>query len=224
MGQQQQTVLRVNTNIPSKDIITTNVWQTGTTYNSQDLVLYSGTTYLSLKDVNLNIIPPSNISYWVAITDNVDLDLYSSIPIKIVRDYADLQDISKKNSDTALNVLLPGSKKNNKFFENFFDVDTQSFRFSAVNKVNCQVLINDEAYFVGYMKLNKINIQNSKVEYDVSLFSTVATLFADIGNFLLTDLNFDDEDYTFNHIFGLGTVTNGWYTSNFSNLFISYCT
>lgn len=216
MGQQQQTVLRVKTNIPSKEIVTTNIWQTGTTYNIKDIVLYNDTTYLSLKNVNLNHIPPTNISYWEPITQNIDLDLYSSIPIKVVRDYADLQDISQKNTDTALNVILPGSKRNNQFFENFFDVDTQSFRFSAVQKVNCQVLINDEPYFVGYMKLNKISIQNSKVEYDVSLYSTVATLFADIGNFLLKDLNYNDPDYTFNHTFGLGTVTNGWYYSNFS--------
>ncbi|CAB5214265.1 hypothetical protein UFOVP185_43 [uncultured Caudovirales phage] len=144
------------------------------------------------------------------------LDLYSSIPIKINRSYADLQDISSKNSDTALNVKLPGSKKNNAFFENFFDVDTQSFAFSAIKKVYCQVLINDEAYFTGYMRLDKINIQNSKVEYDVSLFSTVGTLFADIGNKLLKDLNYDDADFKFNHTFGLGAVTKGWYTSNFS--------
>ena len=144
------------------------------------------------------------------------LDLYSSIPIKINRNYADLQDISKKNSDTSLNVLLPGSKINNSFFENFFDVDTQSFMFSSIKKVNCTVLINDEPYFIGYLRLNKINLQNSKVEYDVSLFSTVGTLFADIGNNLLKDLNYADEDYTFNHIFGQGAVTNGWYTSNFS--------
>ena len=144
------------------------------------------------------------------------LDLYSSIPIKVNRSYADLQDISSKNSDTALNVKLPGSKKNNAFFENFFDVDTQSFAFNAIKKVYAQVLINDEAYFTGYMRLDKINIQNSKVEYDVSLYSTVGTLFADIGNKLLKDLNFDDSEYTFNHTFGLGAVTNGWYTSNFS--------
>ena len=71
------------------------------------------------------------------------LDLYSSIPIKVTRSFADLTDVSKKNSDTALNVTLPGSKKNNAFFENFFDVDVQSFRFSAVKKALCQVLIDD---------------------------------------------------------------------------------
>ena len=64
MGQQQQTVLRVKTNIPSKEIVTTNIWETGTTYNIKDIVLYNDTTYLSLKNVNLNHIPPTNISYW----------------------------------------------------------------------------------------------------------------------------------------------------------------
>jgi hypothetical protein len=144
------------------------------------------------------------------------LDLYSSIPIKVTKNYADLQDISKKNSDTSLNILLPGSKKNNAYFNNFFDVDVQSFTFSAIKKVSCQVLINDEPYFIGYMRLNKINIQNSSVEYDISLYSTVGTLFADIGNNLLRDLNFADTEYTFNHTFSLGAVTDGWYTSNFS--------
>ena len=216
MGQQQQTVLRVITNIPSKQIVTVNVWETGTTYNAQDLVLYNAITYLSLKNVNLNNVPPNNIIYWDALTKSIDLDLSSDIPIKVTKNYADLQDISKKNSDTALNVKLPGSKRNNSFFENFFDVDTQSFAFSAIKKFNCLVLINEQPYFTGYLRLNKINIINDKVEYDVSLFSTVGTLFADIGNNLLKDLNYADEDYTFNHTFGLGAVTNGWYTSNFS--------
>lgn len=148
-------------------------------------------------------------------TEYTVLDTFSSIPIKITRSFAELQDISKKNSDTALNVKLPGSKRNNKFFENFFDVDAQSFRFNPLKRVTCQVLINDEAYFSGYLRLNEITITNTEVEYDVSLFSTVGTLFADIGNNLLKDLDFDDVDYTFNHTFNLGQVTGKYYESNF---------
>ena len=144
------------------------------------------------------------------------LDTIASIPIKVTRNYADLTDISKKNSDTALSLSLPGTKINNSFFENFFDVDTQSFRFSAIKKVNCQVLINDEPYFIGYLRLNKINIKNSAVEYSVSLFSTVGTLFADIGNNLLRDLDFADGEYNFNHIFNTSAVLTDWNISNFS--------
>jgi hypothetical protein len=134
----------------------------------------------------------------------------------VTKIYADLMDISKKNSDTALNVLLPGTKVNNAFFENFFDVDTQSFRFSAIKKINCTVLIDDQPYFIGYLRLNKIKIENSAVEYDCSLFNTVGTLFADMGNNLLKDLDYADPEYLFNHTFGLGSVTAHWYDSNFS--------
>ena len=37
------------------------------------------------------------------------LDLYKSIPIKINKSYAEIQDISKKNSDYSVPVALPGS-------------------------------------------------------------------------------------------------------------------
>ena len=57
----------------------------------------------------------------------VVLDTYSAIPIKVQKSYAELQDVTKKNTDYTINFQIPGSKTNNAFFNNFFDVDTQSF-------------------------------------------------------------------------------------------------
>jgi len=149
------------------------------------------------------------------ITEYEVLDTYNEIPIRITRSFAELQDISKKNSDTAINVKLPGSKINNKFFENYFDVDVNLFKFNVLNKVSCQVLINDEPYFTGYLRLNEVTITNTEVEYDVSLYNIIGNLYADIGNNLLQDLDFNDPDYTFNHTFNQGQVTANWYNSNF---------
>jgi hypothetical protein len=151
------------------------------------------------------------------ITEYIVLDTYSSIPIKINRSYAELQDIGKKNSDYSIGIQIPGSKKNNRFFENFFNVDTQSLYFNAIKKAQCDILINDEPYFTGYLRLNKVSVINSKVEYDVSLYNTVGNLFGDIGTTELYKLNWEDSDYFFNHRFNLGKVTDGWYTSNFSS-------
>ena len=142
-----------------------------------------------------------------------NLDLYNSVPIKIVRSYAELTDISKKNSDMSYNIQLPGSKTNNNFFNSYFDVDTTIYTFNPSYKVPCQVLINDVEYFIGYLKLNKINVQNTKVEYDVTLYSEPATLFGAIGTNVMKDLNFNDAEFGFNHIFDLGVVTSG-FTSN----------
>ena len=143
------------------------------------------------------------------------LDLYSSIPIKINKSVAELQDISKKNSDYSIGLQLPGTKKNNGFFENFFNVDTQSLYFNATKRVQCDVLLNNEIYFTGYMRLNKVSVLNSKVEYDVTLYSTVGDIFGKIGNNLLVDLNFSDSQYTFNHTFSQSGVTSLFYYSNF---------
>jgi hypothetical protein len=137
------------------------------------------------------------------------LDLYGDIPIKITKSFAELQDISKRNSDYSIGLQLPGSKKNNAFFESFFNVDVSTLYFSAINRVPCDVLLSDESYFKGYLKLNKISIQNTKIEYDVTLYSTIADLFGQIGNGLMKDLNYSDVDYGTNHTFSK-TVVQTW--------------
>ena len=151
-----------------------------------------------------------------SISGHTILDTYSSIPITITRSYAELQDIATRNSDVSIDVLLPGTKKNNRFFESFFNVDTLSLFFDATTKVEMDVLINDERYFSGYMRLNKVSVMDSKVEYDVSLFNSIGDLYGDIGNNLLKDLNFNDTGYTFNHTFSATTVQEAWKYSNFS--------
>ena len=157
----------------------------------------------------------NNTSSLSGMTTYTFLDLYSSVPILINRSYAELQDISSKNSDYSINLQIPGSKKNNAFFENFYDVDVESYNYNPNVRTACDVLINDETYFKGYIRLNKINVMNSKVEYDVTLYSTVATLFGDMGNNLLKQLNYNDEEYTFNFTFNQPAVVNGWGYSNF---------
>ena len=52
---------------------------------------------------------------YTGITQYEILDTYSTVPIKINRSYAELQDIGKKNSDYSIGIQLPGSKTNNRF-------------------------------------------------------------------------------------------------------------
>jgi hypothetical protein len=165
---------------------------------------YTGTT-----TVNLWVEPTTQYSSPTLKTFE-SLDLYGDIPLKLNKSFAELQDISKRNSDYSIGVQIPGSKKNNRFFQNYFDVDSTNLFFDVTKRVPCQILLNDEKYFEGYLRLNKVNVINSKVEYDVTLFSSVADLFGKIGNNLLNDLNFDDIDFHFNHYFSLLNVMKEW--------------
>jgi len=211
---QQQTVLRVKTNVPDTNI-TGATWDSTTTYDYSVLVGWEGTTWRSLQNSNLDNYPSVSPSYWEAVTLYDYLDLYSDIPIKINKSFSEIQDISKRNSDYTVGLSLPGSKKNNAFFENFFNVDTNSLFFNATKRQQIDVLLGDVPLFRGFMKLNKVSVLNSKVEYDITLFSTVSDLFGSIGNNLLRDLNWFDEDYTFNHVFSYAEVTRLFYQSNF---------
>jgi hypothetical protein len=160
---------------------------------------------------NYSIYVVPDVEYTKQVVDEFDtLDLYDDIPIKLNRSFAELQDISKKNSDYSVGLKLPGSKKNNRFFENFYDVDNVSLYFDVTKKVQCDVLINDESFFVGYLRLNNISVLNTKVEYDVTLFSTVSDLYGQIGNKLMKDLNFRDPDYFYNHVFTRDNTLYGW--------------
>ena len=165
-------------------------------------------TVLRVQVDNVNII--------TGITEYENLDLYSDVPIKINKSIAEIQDISKRNSDYSIGLSLPGSKKNNRFFESYFNVDSQSLFFDANNSVQCQVILNGQSYFKGFLRLNKVSVKDSKVEYDVTLYSVIGDLYGKIGNNLLIDLDYDDTQYTFNHFFNRSRVIERWSSSNFT--------
>jgi len=142
--------------------------------------------------------------------EDLVLDLYGDIPIKINRSFAELQDIAKKNSDYSIGLTLPGSKRNNQFFESFFNVDVDTLYFNPLLRTLAKVLIDDEVYFTGYLKLNKISVLDSKVEYDITLFSNISDLFGKIGNNLLKDLPYGDPTRNFNHNFNVYEVGDTW--------------
>ena len=118
------------------------------------------------------------------------LDLYKDAPIKINKSFAEIQDIGKKNSDYSVPLSVPASKKNNRFFETFYNVDQNTLYFDPTKRVECQVLIDDQVYFKGYLKLNKVAVKESKVEYNVTLYSQMGDIFGKIGNNLLSDMDF----------------------------------
>lgn len=199
----------------SKRVLTTyplsaNSYSDSINVQTGDIVTFKqGGSPVTGTNYSIYVVPDSEyLSYGVDEYDN--LDLYDDIPIKINKSFAELQDVAKKNSDYSIGLKIPGSKKNNRFFENFYDVDNTSLYFDVTKKVQCDVLINDESVFTGYLRLNSVSVLNNKVEYDVTLFSTVADLFGNIGNSLLKDLNFRDSDYFFNHTFTRDNTLFGW--------------
>ena len=178
--------------------------------NKNDSITFIIKTLYSALNTTFNVFFIPNDELEDELVTYEVLDLYSTIPIQINKSFAELQDIGKRNSDYSVGLLLPGSKKNNRFFENYYNVDSVTLFFDVTKRVPIKVLVDGESYLTGYLRLNKVSLINSKIEYDVTLFSNVADLYGKIGNNLLQDLNFNEPNYHFNHFFGLYNVIAGW--------------
>jgi len=185
-------------------------------YNGDSIFISAGVSIPTGSTFNFYITPDSSTTFSEVLSYDT-LDLYTDIPLKLNKSFAELQDIGKRNSDYSVGLSLPGSKKNNAFFENYFNVDTNSLYFDVTKRVNIDVLMNDEKYFTGYMRLNKVSVLNSKVEYDVTLYSTVADLYGKMGNNLLKDLDYNDMDWHFNHYFNVYNTSAAWNQNTLQN-------
>jgi hypothetical protein len=185
-------------------------------YDGDELYINAGIAIPTGATFNFYITPDSQTTFTEVLSYDT-LDLYTDIPLKLNKSFAELQDIGKRNSDYSVGLALPGSKKNNAFFESYFNVDTNSLYFDVTKRVNIDVLMDDEQYFVGYMRLNKVSVLNSKVEYDVTLYSTVGDLYGKMGNNLLKDLDFNDMDWHFNHYFNVYNVASTWSQNTIQN-------
>jgi hypothetical protein len=185
-------------------------------YDGDQIYINAGTAIPTGATFNFYVIPDGTTTFSEVLSYDT-LDLYTDIPLKINKSFAELQDIGKRNSDYSVGLSLPGSKKNNAFFESYFNVDTNSLYFDVTRRVNIDVLLDDENYFKGYMRLNKVSVLNSKVEYDVTLYSTVADLYGKMGNLLLKDLDYNDMDWHFNHYFNVYNVASTWNYNTIQN-------
>jgi hypothetical protein len=195
---------------------TTDLIGTFKVYNGDRIFIDAGALIPTGATMSYYVIPDFETTFTEVLSYDT-LDLYTDIPLKLNKSFAELQDIGKRNSDYSVGLALPGSKKNNAFFESYFNVDTNSLYFDVTRRVNIDVLMDDQKYFSGYMRLNKVSVLNSKVEYDVTLYSTVADLYGKMGNNLLKDLDFNDMDWHFNHYFNVYNTSASWYQNTLQN-------
>ena len=102
---------------------------------SGDKIYFEGNvTFKTGSTFNFYVVP-NEVNEPQTIETYDYLDLYDDIPIKLSKSFSEIQDISKRNSDYSLSLILPGSKRNNRFFENFYNVDADSLFFDVTKRV-----------------------------------------------------------------------------------------
>ena len=121
--------------------------------------------------------------------EDIFLDLYKNEPVLLSLSFAELQDITKKNSNFSKAFSLPGSKKNNLVFNFFYELNAVPTTFDPNNKFEASLLWDGYEIMQGYIRLNGVTITNGEIIYQVTFYNQVGDLMANIGDKFLYDLD-----------------------------------
>lgn len=117
------------------------------------------------------------------------IDLYDNEDIKLNTSFAEIQDITKKNSTFTKEFKIPGSKTNNDIFNYFYDLNTTYVDWDTRRKFEADLLYDGYELYNGYVRLNSVNIVKTEKIYSITFYSSVGDLAANIGDKPLSQLD-----------------------------------
>lgn len=139
--------------------------------------------------------------------------IVTDIPISITFQQADIRFPDKRNCSFSKTIELYATNELNILFENIFNVNIKTLRFNPNKKTSCRYLVDEIEQFKGSLQLVAVSISdNNNVVYSCNLRGNEANLFSDIGDKLLSDLDFSEYNHTYNRT----NIINSWdnYTSD----------
>jgi len=138
------------------------------------------------------------------------LDQFADEDIKVSNNILELFDLGEIPGTYTQQITLPGTKKNNAFFEQYYDISVWEPDIFNTNQVVEAYLDFDGFYLVnGYLQLNKINVIENKFvdSYDVTLFGIISNFSIDTRASFLTDIS---SLSAYNHTSSLANITSSW--------------
>lgn len=128
---------------------------------------------------------------------NKYLDLYQNEPVLLSLSFAELQDITKKNSAFTKTFTLPGTKRNNEIFNFYYDINSVPTNFNPNNKFEAIITWEGYELLQGYIRLDSVSINNGEIIYQVTFYNQIGDLSANIGDKFLYELDLSDLNHPY---------------------------
>ena len=110
------------------------------------------------------------------------IELYGDDDVTIQVSFAEIQDITKKNSAYTKEFKVPGSKNNNYIFNYFFDINAIALDWNPKRKFEADLIYNGYELYNGYVRMNSVGINQTEKIYSVTFYSAIGDLAANIGD------------------------------------------
>ncbi len=159
---------------------------------------------ISITETN---VTPSQILSQLG-NGQVILDLYENEDIPLTLSVDDFKNVAEKVQSYSKAFKLPATKRNNKIFDNIFDITrtTTGITFNPYVKTQCELKNDGLILFEGYLRLIDITDKNGEISYNVNLYSEAVAL-ADV----LKEKTFRDLDFTeLSHNYNKTSIKNSW--------------
>jgi hypothetical protein len=151
-----------------------------------------------------------------------DIELFEDISTPLTFSIADIRTPETRQGSFSKTITIPGTKQNNKLLGHIFDINVGDCTFNPKLKTPARLYINDVPQLTGFLQLLKIKkLDNYKIEYEVALFGKNSNIFIDIGDDLLTDLDYSE----LNHQYTRDEQSTSWgttYTNGYVYPLIDY--
>ena len=132
------------------------------------------------------------------------LEVAESVVVPLNFGVSDVRDFTSKTGSFSKSIKIAGTKHNNLVFDHIFDVNNVTLEFNINTKQQCLieqdgeiVLDNAIMQLIDVQKFSTGMGYDEQIEYTITVKDTVSELFTDIGNKLLTDLDFSDLNHTY---------------------------
>jgi len=135
-----------------------------------------------------------------------DLDIDSNIPLRLDMSAVESQEFGKLFGIGSQTFNLPGTKKNNKFFNYAYTVSALDIP-GFYNTIPCQVLLNGETLLIGRLQLMEvITSEDGYVDYNVQVSDTVVQFEEALDGLLIKNADFS----AYNHTFNVPNIISSW--------------
>ena len=146
-----------------------------------------------------------------------ELDLYNDIQIPLNFTINDIKEPDKIKTTWSKSIKLPGTKTNNKIFSQYYDLGTDMWitigstsvwqNFNPHIRTEIVLLSGDIEILKGNLQLKSITKDRfGNIEYEIALSGQLTSLFSDIDNTKLKDLDWS----LYDHIWSRDNITNSW--------------
>jgi hypothetical protein len=125
------------------------------------------------------------------------IEMYGNEALTLDVSFAEIQDITKKNSAYSRDFKVPGSKMNNYIFNYFFEINQVPLDFTPSKKFEASILYNGYIISSGYIRLNSVMIDKLEKSYSITYYNGIGDVAASIGDKFMAQLDLTSLSHPF---------------------------